>query len=137
VNLEELDQRVREEETESPAGKRQAVGRNLAAALGFTLVAAGAFAVVAVFVMTQLAHLNSATDQAALSASAYLEDQVPGTFEITDSVRTERIEQLSVVEVSAAVDTGFGDPGTAVLTVGCEKWWVQRCEVLDVQGLTQ
>jgi hypothetical protein len=24
-----------------------------------------------------------------------------------------------------------------VLTVGCEKWWVQRCEVLDVQGLTQ
>ncbi|WP_262107043.1 hypothetical protein [Arthrobacter sp. Marseille-P9274] len=137
MNLEELDQRVHEEETESPAGKRQAVGRNLAAALGFTLVAAGAFAVVAVLVMTQLAHLNSATDQAALSASTYLEDQVPGTFEITDSVRTERIEQLSVVEVSAAVDTGFGDPGIAVLTVGCEKWWVQRCEVLDVQGLTQ
>jgi hypothetical protein len=137
VNLEELDQRVREEETESPAGKRQSVGRNLAAALGFTLVAAGAFAAAAVFVMAQLAHLNSATGQAELSASAYLEDQVPGTFEITDSVRTERLDRLSVVEVSAAVDTGFGDPGTAVLTVGCEKWWVQRCEVLEVRGLTQ
>lgn len=136
MNLEELDERVREEDTESSAGKTRSVGRNLAAALGFTLVAAAAFAVVAMFVMTQFAHLNSAADQAAATASSYLEDQVPGTFEITGSVRTEQIDKLSVVEVKAAVDTGFGDPRAAVLTVACEKWIVQRCEVLDAGGLT-
>ncbi|EMY32711.1 hypothetical protein D477_018801 [Arthrobacter crystallopoietes BAB-32] len=135
MNLDELDQLVHEEETDSAAGKTRLVGRNLAAALGFTLVAAAAFAGVALIVMSQLAHLASATAQAQVSASSYLDGELPGSFEITEAVRTEQIGQLSVVEVSAAFDTGFGDAGTAMLTVGCEKLLVQRCEVLEADGL--
>jgi len=135
MNLDELDRLVQEEETDSAAGKTRLVGRNLAAALGFTLLAAAAFAGVALIVMSQLANLASATAQAEISASSYLDGELPGGFQITEAVRTEQIGNLSVVEVDADFDTGLGDAGTATVTVGCEKLLVQRCEVLEANGL--
>ena len=135
MNLEELDERVHEEDGESAAGKTRSVGRNLAAALGFTFVALAVVAVLAVVVMNHLAYLNSATEQSKISATAYLESQLLSSYEIKQAARVEKLDQLSVVEVTTDFDTGYGDAGTAVVTVGCEKWWVQRCEVVDVSGL--